>query len=192
MGFGLKIAPVVAGTSIYLRPSQWKDENFDLLAFSATGNNPLPDPIDLDNTNIKVAGFPATQIREVSGTKEINHDAMLGGIIAPHIHWMPTTANAGNVVWRAEFYISYTNEPLVQGSFKIVSPASGVAWGNGRVNSEFGEFFNSLTEIGGQLSFRLYRDTTDLDDTYPDTVAAQTFGYHYQLDSAGSREKVIK
>ena len=64
--------------------------------------------------------------------------------------------------------------------------------GNGAIDIEKGGT-NATTvsganiKIGDQVAFRLYRNPTDAQDTYPDDACVITFGIHSQIDTLGSR-----
>lgn len=169
----------------------WRDENFDILAAAVPGNNNLPTPVVYQG--IPYAGFPGGAIAEVPVHKEYNHCGLIRqkGVvkpqIRPHIHFSPTTANAGNVKWFFAYRIHFGAVEIV-GTLSVVYALSGVAWQEQRVELGAIEFPETLWNTGVQIGGRFYRDPTgDAEDTYPDTVViTDTAGWHFPIDSDGS------
>jgi hypothetical protein len=130
-------------------------------------------------------------VEQVCGCREIQHDYKEGTNLTPHLHWYPTTNDAGNVVWQLEYVV--VRGGTVVGSSTTISvtqAAGGVAWTQKR--ADFTEIDGSSFKIGDQIHFRLFRDYTHLSDTYGEDAAAATFGFHYQVDSLGSRQITTK
>lgn len=177
----------------------WKDENFDALAATVPGNNNLPTPIIRPGTGIPHAGFPSNAVAEVPFHKEYNHDAIIvpkasfiGAAtppqIRPHIHFSPTTADAGDVKWFFEYYIHFGDESI-SGTLSKVATLSGVPWQEQRVEIGVIEFPVALYGVTGvQIGGLFYRDPTgDIEDTYPESVViTDSVGWHYPVDSSGS------
>ena len=54
--------------------------------------------------NIRGYGFNGTNTTEMlDGILQFSHGHVIGSDISPHIHWMPTTADAGSVKWQLEY-----------------------------------------------------------------------------------------
>lgn len=168
----------------------WRDENFDLLTATTPGNNNLPTKVYPPGVGIPYPGFPATVITEFPGHKEYNHDALTGAgkaEIRPHLHFACTTAAAGDIKWFFEYRIAHGSS-VQSGTVSVVVAAGGVAWVEQKV--EIGQILldAGVADIGAQIGFRFYRSPADPPDTYPDTVIVNgTAGWHYPLNSAGSR-----
>jgi len=159
----------------------WKDENFDIASLRTTAG--VPDLIALDGTAIQVPAFDGgTKVESIQGVKELNHDYKEGTPLRFHIHWMPTTADAGTVAWYLTYYI-HSGGVKITGTLPLVATASGIAWKEQR--NDFASLdLGALGKIGTQIHFLLYRDPTT--DTYASDGAVATFGYHYQTDYRGS------
>lgn len=169
----------------------WRDENFDILAVAVPGNNNLPTPVVYQG--IPYAGFPANAIAEVPVHKEYNHCGIIvpkSGVvpqIRPHIHFSPTTANAGSVEWFFA-YRAHFGEFEITGTLSAVAVLSGVAWREQRLELGAIEFPETLWTTGVQIGGRFYRDPVgSAADDYPDTVViTDTAGWHFPIDSDGS------
>ena len=163
----------------------WKDENFDALPRLGAA---APDLINLDATDIQVSAFDgAATLEESNGHRELQHDYEEGTDIVPHVHWMPVNANAGNVEWFFEYYIKSGAVILATGTLDAVQAAPGVAWEEQRM--DFSAIDGSSFTIGAQVSIRFYRDPNggSGNDTYGSDAAVTTFGYHYRVNTTGSR-----
>jgi hypothetical protein len=78
--------------------TRWVD--FNVGAVSLGTGASAPGLIQLNGSNIYVLGFDGNVTSEqVFGSIEIDHMYKEGTDILFHVHWMPTTATAGNVKW---------------------------------------------------------------------------------------------
>lgn len=176
-------------------PAEWKDDNLDISTL-ATGLLDNPDIIAFNETGIEVPAFagaspPAGGVEQVCSCREIQHDYKEGTDITPHIHWYPTTTDAGNVVWQLE-YLIVRGGVIVGGSttITVTQAAGGTAWLQKR--ADWTAIDGADLKIGDQIHFRLFRDYTHESDTYEFDAAVATFGFHYQVDSLGSASIVTK
>jgi len=169
----------------YQSGAQWKDENFDVASYRATGSVP-PDVVTIPTTGIQTVSFDgAATVEDISACKELNHDYREGTAIVFHVHWYPTTSAIGNVKWQLEYYITDHDSTPVKGTIAIVAPAGGVAWAAKR--ADFAALdLGVMATIGAQIHFRFFRNPADVQDTYAADAAVATVGYHYQTNSRGS------
>lgn len=169
----------------------WNDINHPASALALGAS--APDSISiLGSGGIKGLGFDGNATTErVHGSAEILHGYLEGSDIYFHVHWMPTTANAGNVKWQLEY-----SWQLVNGTFAnpttitATDSASGTPWHHQR--AEFAAIDGTGKEINSALVFSLFRDPTDGADTYTDDAALIQVGIHYQIDVYGSRTIIAK
>ncbi len=172
----------------FLPEPQWRDENFDPLAVTIPGNNAAPVKLNVPGTSLFMASFPNIAITEVpvSG-KEVNHDWVPGTNLSVHAHILKATAVAGDVKLSFEYRVSKKGQAPIYGTISAVQAVPATAW----VDSDFiviGEIdMSTFTGIGAQVTFRLFRDPADVADTYAGTIVVHTFGWHYQINSSGSR-----
>jgi hypothetical protein len=166
------------------------DFNFGVNAF--TRGAAAPDLIDLAGTDIETAGFDGVNItEELSAVLEFNHNWAEGTTIYPHVHWYPTTADQGNVVWQLEFAIvAQLGAVPASTTVTVTQAADGVAW-VGHL-AQFPSVDTTGFLIGTQMFIRLFRDPTVGADTYGADAALATFGLHVLLDSLGSRGLLVK
>lgn len=173
----------VEETLLKLLSSKYVDLNFSAIAMGKS--NSSPDIINLSNTNIKTYAFDGTnKVEELSCGDEIPHGYVEGTDISAHLHWRPTTTNAGNIKWFID--VTWENDGDVPSSQTLSSIVSSdeVAWKNQFLS--LGTLDGTGKKINSQLSVRIYRDPNDPDDTYPDKAALISFGFHVQVDALGS------
>jgi hypothetical protein len=169
----------------------WNDINMpaSALRLGATA----PDAITiLGAGSIEALGFDGAATTEaVNGSAEILHGYVEGSDIEFHVHWMPTTANAGNVKWQLEYsWINNGGTFANPTTISIVQAAGGTAWVHKR--ADFPSISGTGKVINSAVVFRLFRDPSDGSDTYGDDAALVQVGIHYQIDVYGSRSENIK
>jgi len=173
--------------TIELAETVYKDENFSGFAAGATAN--VPDAVAWDSGTIYARAFDGNATTEqLFAGAELQHDYKEGTDLVFHIHWAPTTANSGNVKWQLTYTIERDNTgTIASGTLSAVDAADGTAWVPTRV--DLGTVTGTSLQIGDQIQCRLFRDPSDGDDTYGDDAAlAFTFGYHYEVNTLGSRQ----
>jgi hypothetical protein len=143
--------------------------------------------------NLRVRGFNGSNTLEsMEGLFQFTHGYKEGTTIYPHIHWSPTTAAAGNVKWFFEYVWQNVNDlhPGSNTTINVVGAAGGTAWKHQILSLP--TLVGTGKKISSILQFRIYRDPSDVQDTYPDDAALLEVDIHYQIDTIGSRDEFIK
>lgn len=163
----------------------WNDINVAGTSLGVAAS--APDLIQLNSGTIYVRGFDGNVTTEqLFGDVEIIHTYKEGTDLVPHVHWMPTTTNAGNVKWQMTY--AWTNRGSAapaEATISVVQAAGGTAWVQRR--ADFPAISGSGKGIGSHLSIRFFRDPSDGSDTYPNDAAVLSIGFHHEIDSLGSR-----
>lgn len=146
-----------------------------------------PDPIALNASTIRIYGFDGNVTTEqVFASLELDHDWAEGTILYPHVHWCPSSNNAGTVQWSIDYIIC--SDDTVAGAAvttTVTQTSPGVAWTQKRADFSPTIATTGL-KIGTQLSIRLYRNPGN--DSYPDDAGLITFGLHVILNTLGSSQ----
>lgn len=188
--------PSVANCLAGGESATWKDENFSG-AMTALGAS-APDLITINGTGILVTAFDGVSTsEELNSTVELQHDYLEGSDIYPHAHIGATTSASGVIKLFLEYYITGassetgTSEVRATGTLSstITIPADN-QWVNRYIS--FGAIDCSSCKNGDQISMRLYRIPGDAEDTYGADNFIRTWGYHYQVDSVGTRNMATK
>lgn len=165
----------------------WNDYNVTSFALGAGASS--PDLITfLGAGNLVIHAFDGTSTAEqLYGCIELLHDYKEGTDLRPHIHYVPTTSGAGNVKWNLEYSLASNNVTFPSTTtIAVVDTVSGIAWRHKAV--EFPVISGAGLTIGTQIMFRLFRNPSDVQDTYTGDAGLLTFGLHVQIDSDGSRQ----
>lgn len=141
--------------------------------------NAAPGTVNVVDANMKSFGFDGNaSTEELFYHVDLQHDYVAGTDIIIHVHWMPSTANAGNV--RFQWHYQWVESGGTFTAATLGAPtavaAGGVAWADKRTDftiSGAGHTYNS------RLLLRLFRDPTDGTDTYPDDAVLSSVGVHY-------------
>lgn len=156
------------------------------------GGIAAPDAVLFINSNLLAYGFNgANTVERLYGSCEMQHDYEEGTDVEVHVHWAPTTANAGNVVWQV--WISWANSGTVFSAPVLLTATPSAA------NGAWMSTYNSVGVLSGvgkimnsQFVIQVFRDPTDIGDTYPNDAVLIQFGLHYKVNTIGSRERTTK
>jgi hypothetical protein len=168
-----------------IRPYAWDD-----LRFPATGINPpgaVSDPTQDTDDGLLV--FSATATNTIAGLAQMPHAWAMGTAIYPHIHWMPSSTNVGNVLWRFEYKV-VNYGAVMPGAYTSVDAVDAAG---GTANKHSITAFGAVDMAGGTLStciaWKLSRIGGDVLDTFTGTAKLLEVDFHYQSDSLGSEEE---
>jgi len=168
----------------------WNDITADISAGRAIGAN-APTWTTYRN-GISAYAFDNVTMNEIWIFFHIKHDYAEGTSVYPHIHWGPDTTSTGVVRWGFEYTIA-------RGHDQEIFPASTIVYINHDITvdkqyqhiiSEVtdGDSFNAF-EADTLILMRIFRDTGDAADTFPDSVFAFEVDIHFQLDRASTKNK---
>lgn len=188
MSIGLPIAQVVSGNSLFLSPTQWTDKSF---SGTSTKLGALSKP-DFDYTNLGLL-FPQNDPSEkVYITDQMLHGKKLGTAIHLHIHFIQTSALIPKFVVQYRFYNNGGAVPV----FTTIDTSTGEGLvftypGSGSILQIIG--FQDIAAPASEtasanLDLIVWRD----DNVVTGDVLVKFIDYHYEMDSAGSRQEYIK
>jgi hypothetical protein len=167
----------------------WDDLMFQITTL-ATGGTP-PDPIVFGPSGaVRCYAFDgASTLEAVEGAIQLPHRWKVGTAIYPHVHYAPTTANTGTILWQLDYYWLGFNAAASGAPTTIqasTTPAQGSPMGTAwkHMINAFPAITPGVQNISSIIMFRLFRDPTA--DTYPDDVALMGFDVHFEIDSFGS------
>lgn len=176
-------------------PAYWDD--LRISATSATTGGAL-DPTfaqfrddGAGSTGVFTWQFPQNLDRELFFEAQMPHKWLEGSDIKPHVHWAPDTAGSGNVVWGLEYTVAraFTVFPITS-TLSVTAAAPGVAYQH-TING-----FGSISMVGNTISTmllcRIYREGTNVADTYGSDASLLEVDFHYQLDTPGSVQEFSK
>lgn len=174
----------------------WDDLRIIPGAFEFAGSSdPTLSNWTLGGTTFKVYQFNTNN--EVFFTCQIPHSYVQGTNIFAHVHWTPHTRgvaeNGNTVAWTLDY--SWANTDAVFGNAATVNltdTCTGV--NNSHLMTPQGQIIGTGREISSMLVCRLYRAAGDTwaTNTLNNRPALLEFDLHFQIDTIGSREALIK
>jgi hypothetical protein len=135
--------------------------------------------------------FDSSVADELHGSVEIPHDYKEGTELIPHVHWSPTTADTGNIVWGLEYTKAGDGVTFPATATITTTPTAASAVINQLNRLDFKAIPGDGVKIGDVIAFRLYRQNGGT-DTFTGNAFLHSFGFHYQIDTIGSRQITIK
>jgi hypothetical protein len=121
----------------------------------------------------------------------MQHDYKEWTDISFHLHRCPTTTTAGDVKRQLEYTRQNVNGTYAAPTIiTVTTPAGWTAWVNKIV--AFPTITGTGMLINSQIAFRIFRDPTDVADTYPDDAGLVQIGIHYECDTTWSRTIATK
>lgn len=132
--------------------------------------------------SIKSFGFDGvTQVEELFYHIDVQHDYVAGTDVVLHVHWMPSTNGAGDVVfqWDYQWVEAGGTFPAPTNVACPAVAAGGTAWVDKRSEvtiSGAGKTYNS------RLLLRLFRDPANAGDTYGADAVLSSVGVHYSAN----------
>lgn len=128
---------------------------------------------------------------------QLPHAWKEGSTLKPHVHWMKTTAAAGEVEWQLEYRWVPIGEVMDAAwtTLSVLTPS--VSDGNAQYQhalSAFGEIDGTGKTLSDMLICKITRLGSSYSGSshYEAAAALIEFDIHYEIDSLGSEEEYIK
>lgn len=133
------------------------------------------------STGVYAYAFSPTVEEEVFFIAQLPHQWDAGSDIEPHIHWSPSNSNIGNVVWCLE-YTWQSIEGIFGDTSTLCLTDDTEAQANKHLIASFGLLDATGQSESSILIGRLYRDATNINDTYGSDAYSLEFDIHYKVD----------
>ena len=186
--------PVYSGRFRYT-PNVYDDLRTPSTATNAGGANDPTFAQLLNNgsgsTGIFAWLFPQNLERELFFWAQVPHTWTEGSIIKPHIHWAPTDATAGDVVWGLEYTKATPLSVLPNSTITTVTDSTDTTSLKHQI-ATFPDIVATGDKISTMIGCRLFRDGPNAADTYANDAALLEIDFHFQLNTPGSRQEFIK
>lgn len=128
---------------------------------------------------------------EVYIAYQIPHSYLEGSDIYPHVHWAPETDDDAVGRWGLEY--TWTNIDGAIGASATIHVNQAI---NGGADDHLYTGFAAIDGTGMTISSvflcRLFRNSSDAADTFDDDMRLLEVDIHYQQDTVGSRQEMIK
>jgi hypothetical protein len=138
-----------------------------------------PDPVTLFGTGgIRGFAFDGGVTSEMlDGCFQLSHRWVEDTPAYIHVHWMPTTAGAGDVIWHLEYSMAGIGQAFTAWVQKITS---------------FPIIQMPNKKVSSLIMFRFYRDPGVTGDTYAADAVLCSLDLHYAINADGSRLELQK
>lgn len=133
----------------------------------------------------------ATTAEEVFFTIHMLHDISPKEAPTFHVHWSHNNASpSGNVKWNLEYMYAHGYEAGVFPTPVALSTvqAAGAQYAH-HITPDDDMPFNATYEPDGQILVRLYRDPTDVEDTFASDAFLIGIDMHYRKGQVGTYER---
>lgn len=182
-----------SASSVYIDPPRWEDLRIPLTTTRAAANAPTFTQFRDDgagSAGVFSSSFSAVAIEQLFFIAQLPHYYKQGTNIRPHIHWSPSDAAAGNVVWGLEYSVQNpANAPFgLTTAIGVIQAAAGVAFQHQRAS--FPEINGSGFRISALIIGRIFRNTVG--NTYGSAAFAHDLDFHFQIDNIGSNNEISK
>lgn len=172
----------------------WDDLRTPLTAIKLAG---VKDPaFDVFLGGVRAYSFSSQALaineEEVFFTTQLPHSYKEGTDIVPHIHWSPSTTDAGTTRWGLEYtwQNAYLSVFPTTTTIYAESVASGVA--NDHLMANFDPIDGAGKKISSMLICRLFRNSSHDNDDYGAAAFVLEQDFHFQKNTDGSRAMLIK
>lgn len=122
---------------------------------------------------------------------QIPHSYKEGTNITPHVHWAPETDDDATARWALTY--TWTNIGDTVGAPATIYVNQAI---NGNADdhllTEFAQLDGTGKSISSILVCTLTRNSSDAADTFDDDAYLMEFDFHYQMDTVGSRQELLK
>jgi len=118
---------------------------------------------------------------------QLPHSMKEGTELRPHIHWAKPTDTTGDVIWGLEYTMAGVGDTWEDTTI-IKTDATPATTDGADIHmiSAFPSISTSDINLSGMICCRLFRDATNVLDTYDADAATLEFDFHYQIDALGS------
>jgi hypothetical protein len=141
-------------------------------------------------------GFDPDSNQEVYCQAHIDHDYAMGTVMYPHVHFSVNVTNTGTVRWGIEYTLARRHDSTGQTHF----PASTTVYVEHDVDGDpYAHYVAEVSlantipathlEVDTVILFRVFRDASHVNDTFPGTAYLITTDIHYQVDRYATLNK---
>jgi hypothetical protein len=135
--------------------------------------------------------FPDNTLKQVFFALQMPHSYKLESDLHPHIHWMPQTTNTGTVNWELEYSIISINGTLPSTTL-VTIPQEGAGAVNTHQLAENADIDGTGLGLSSMLLGRISRNGGVGADNFTGDAALLEFDLHFEQDTVGSRQEIVK
>ena len=147
------------------------------------------------NGNLRAYEFTGSgPVKELNMVFQMHHEYKEGSTIYPHVHlYVPNDVTGGGLKFGLEY--TWANKDGIEGATTTITKTvtiSANAGNNGNYIIPFDGIVGTGMKISSLFSCRLFRDPSDVDDTFGSSVWLKSSDIHVECDTIGSNDEYIK
>lgn len=166
----------------------WKEN----IGIPLGSNDSFPDepPAGVFVNNIMLPMFGPDLVSSLSVLFKLGHDVAREGFMFPRITWSPITTDVGSVRWGLEYSIAAKTTGVFSSSSTIYVNQATTGVANTHQSIEFPDGDKiAIAAPGTVVVARLFRDSTNVGDTYPNAVAFHSVSLMYPSSYIGTANR---
>jgi len=174
---------------------RWEDLRFPFVGAKPGVANPPGFAQMLDDgsssTGVYAYHFDKATEEQMFFEAQMPHKWKEGSTVYPHVHWTPTDAGGGSVVWGLEYTLATINGAY--GNTTIITAtdaADGTAFKHQVV--AFPTIDMTGIDVSGIIVCRGFRKAADASDDYDADAIGLEMDFHIQIDDRGSQDEWVK
>ena len=138
--------------------------------------------------------FDAAAAESLYFAVEIPHSHKIGTGIEAHIHWAPSTTDTGNCAWKIAWMVQDINDTFAFTAGDTLSVRqAGVGTAYDHQLANLGTIsMAGVSNVSAVMTGVLFRDAALASDTFTGEAIFLDLGFHFQMDSLGSRWEFAK
>lgn len=160
----------------------YEDLRFPANIFKVVGSSNVPDYEQMNGTGLYAYAFSPTTVEQLFLSFQFPHERTPMSTVYPHVHWSHLTNNTGTVVWCADYSCANIGETFYNTRTGCI--LSNASTSKKHIMTDMLVLPSNLTSSAMCL-FKIYRNATDLRDTFPDDAFFLEFDIHYLSDRRG-------
>lgn len=168
----------------------WFDMTTDLSSGRSVGANAPTWTTFRDG--LAAYAFSAGTMNELFVVFHVNHDAAIGEVFYPHIHWATNTTNTGVVRWGIEYSIAEGHNTMdfpASSTIYLEDTIAADAQYQHRIIECSDAQAITMPDVDSLIMMRVFRDAAHVNDTFAPQAFGLTVDIHYQRNKFGTINK---
>jgi hypothetical protein len=179
-----------------LTTTRWEDLRFPVTSLQKGGaKEPEFKAVKTDGSGsqgVYAYWFDKATEEELFFIVQIPHAYKYGTDLHAHVHWMPSTAGAGDVVWGLEYTLCEIDAVFGNTTIETATAtAAGTAFTH-QILEIVQIDGSAIDSVSAMMMCRVFRDATAVADTYDNDAILLEIDFHYQIDALGSALEYTK
>ena len=170
----------------------WDDLRFPVQNLRLPSSNPaVYEVVTIDGVGWELLTFAAGVDRQVMFNCQLPHGWFEGTDLKFHVHWMPETTNAGNIIWELQYMWENVNG-VFSTTVLITSTTAAPGVINQHTIAGVDDLLATDRKISSMIIGCLTRRGASGDDTFTGKARLLEADFHIKWDTTGSKKLFTK